>query len=479
MRVSLLGGTYQARSIIANAQRCVNLYPETNQQDAPVPITHYPTAGLALLAADTQAGWRCLYRASNGALYGVVAQNVYSLDGNWTRTLLGTITSVQTPVSMIDNGLVIVVVDGTPNGYSINMGTNQFLLITDAAFYGADRADYIDTFFVFNKPGTNQMYASPSEWIPGIAFDPLAIAAKSGYPDLIQGLIVMHREIWILGTLTTEIWYDAGAPDFPFAILPGTFIEHGCAAKYSIIKAGLSVFWLSQDLRGTAIVIKGHDYAAQRISTFALENEFQTYATVTDAIGYTYQLSGHVFYALVFPTANKTWVWDDSTSLWHEEAWTDANGNLNRHRANCAAFANNKVICGDWENGNLYTYDLNTYTDNGGPITRIRSFPHLLNDNKRVMYNQFIADMDVGESTGSDGFTDQAPPTITLRWSDDRGRTFGSGIQQSLGGPGQTYTNIQFRRLGMARDRVFELSWSVPIKTALNGAFVEITQSAT
>lgn len=478
MRISLLGGTYQARSIIANAQRCVNLYPETNSQDAPVPVTHYPTAGTNLLAADAQAGWRCLYRASNGALYGVVAQNVYSIDTNWNRTLLGTVTSTQTPVSMIDNGLVIVVVDGTPNGYTINMGTGQYLLISDAAFYGADRADYIDTFFVFNKPGTNQMYSSPSEWIPGIPFDPLAIAAKSGYPDLIQGLIVMHREIWIIGTLTTEIWYNAGAPDFPFAILPGTFIEHGCAAKYSIIKAGLSVFWLSQDLRGTAIVIKGHDYAAQRISTFALENEFQSYATISDAIGYTYQLSGHIFYALVFPTANKTWVWDDSTSLWHEEAWTDSNGNLNRHRANCAAFANNKVICGDWQNGNLYAYDLNTYTDNGGPITRIRSFPHMLNDNKRVMYTQFIADMDVGQATGNDGFTDQSPPLLSLRWSDDRGRTYGSAIQQTLGGPGQTYVNVQFQRLGMARDRVFELSWSAPVKTALNGAFVVITQAA-
>lgn len=95
------------------------------------------------------------------------------------------------------------------------------------------------------------------------------------------------------------------------------------------------------------------------------------------------------------------------------------------------------------------------------------------------MYNQFIADMDVGQATGNDGFTDQNPPTITLRWSDDRGRTYSNGVQQTIGGPGQTYTNAQFRRLGMARDRVFELSWSVPVKTALNGAFVEITQAAT
>jgi hypothetical protein len=49
MRVPLTQGFYKARSIIANAQREVNLYPEKNPDDSPVPVTHYPTAGLRLL----------------------------------------------------------------------------------------------------------------------------------------------------------------------------------------------------------------------------------------------------------------------------------------------------------------------------------------------------------------------------------------------------------------------------------------------
>ena len=39
MRVPLLGGTYLARSNIANYQRCVNLYPEKNPQDAEAQVT--------------------------------------------------------------------------------------------------------------------------------------------------------------------------------------------------------------------------------------------------------------------------------------------------------------------------------------------------------------------------------------------------------------------------------------------------------
>lgn len=49
MRITLENGFYKAKSIIANAQREINLYPEKNPGDSPVPVTHYPTSGLRLL----------------------------------------------------------------------------------------------------------------------------------------------------------------------------------------------------------------------------------------------------------------------------------------------------------------------------------------------------------------------------------------------------------------------------------------------
>lgn len=480
MHVPLTAGAYTSRAVAASAQRAVNLYQESNPPDAEAPVAQYPTPGLTLLAVAPEASWRCLYAASTGQLYGCAGQGIYAIDGNWALTYLGSVTSTGTPVSMIDNGLVLIIVDGTQYGYTIVLNTNAFAQLNDSAFFGSPRVDYLDTFLLFSQPGTANLYSSPSDYEPGIAFDPLYIAAKSGYPDPLQGVITMHRELWLIGTLTTEIWYDAGAPDFPFAILPGTFIEHGCVAPYSIIKAGLTVFWVSKDLRGQAIVMKGHDYQAQRVSTFAIENEWQTYPTLADCVTMTYQLEGHTFIDFVFPTANKTWSFDDTIGLWHEKAWTDNDGRLNRHRANCAAFAYGKAVCGDWQNGNLYFFDLNNYTDNNQPVTRLRGYPHLLDDNKRVMYDQFVADMQAGEDLGTvDGSTDQNPPKISLRWSDDRGRTYGNYVQQSLGGIGEYLTNAQFRRLGLGRDRVFELSWSVPTKTVLMGAFLTMHSAGT
>jgi len=137
------------------------------------------------------------------------------------------------------------------------------------------------------------------------------------------------------------------------------------------------------------------------------------------------------------------------------------------------ANAYGKIVAGDWENGNLYELDLDTYTDNGQPISRIRSFPLLMNEAKRISYNMFIADMEVGDDDGSiDGSTAVSPPVVSLRWSNDRGKTWGNRLQQSIGAAGEYGTCVQWQRTGQARYRVFELSWSAPCKTALNGAYV-------
>jgi hypothetical protein len=67
---------------------------------------------------------------------------------------------------------------------------------------------------------------------------------------------------------------------------------------------------------------------------------------------------------------------------------------------------------------------------------------------------------------------------INLEWSDDRGHSYGSPVSQSIGDRGEYRTSLQWQRLGMCRDRVFRISWSVPLRTALQGAFVDINTTA-
>jgi hypothetical protein len=474
MRVPLTTGAYQTRSVIAEAQRSVNLYAEQNPQDAPCPFTYYPTPGLTLVSTPPVAGEsRGIYTASNGNRYEVVGINVYAVSLTNVYSNIGSLISSSGPVSMVDNGTHLFIVDGTASGFTVKLATNVMSAVTDPAFYGADKVDFVDGYFVFNRPGTPQFYISLFD---GIMFDPLDIASKSTYSDNLVTLAVMHREVWLFGELTTEVWYNTGATDFTFGRMPGVFIEHGCAAKHSVAKIDLALFWLGQDLQGQAIVFAGRNYMAERISTHCIEQVLSGYSRIDDAIGFSYQQGGHAFYVLTFPTANATWCFDVVTGQWHQRAYLEADGSLSRHRMNCHSFNGGRNLVGDWQTGAVYMLDPNAYTDNGTTIECIRAFPHILGaDGNRVLFRQFIADMEVGNGLPDDS----AGPEIRLRWSDDRGRSWGNYVQGSLGKVGEYLTSVQYQRLGYARDRVFELSWSAPVRTALNGAWVDVSRART
>jgi hypothetical protein len=176
MRVPLTTGAYETRSVIAEAQRCVNLYAEANPQDAPCPFTYYPTPGLTLVSTPPDSGEsRCIYTASNGNRYEAVGQNVYSVSSTNVYTLMGVLASRSGPVSMVD-GTDVFIVDGTAAGFTINLSSNVMTLCSDPAFYGADKVDLVDGYFLFNRPGTTQFYIS---LFGSVAFDPLDIASKN------------------------------------------------------------------------------------------------------------------------------------------------------------------------------------------------------------------------------------------------------------------------------------------------------------
>jgi hypothetical protein len=168
-----------------------------------------------------------------------------------------------------------------------------------------------------------------------LLIDPLDFASAEGYPDNVISLIVDHREIFLFGTTSVEVWYDAGTPDFPLARIQGAFMEVGCEAAYSVAKLDNSVFWVGSDARGVGLSTGLTATPLREISTNAVEYAIQSYGNITDAIGYTYQQDGHPFYVLIFPSAQATWVYDVSTQLWHERVRLLRSGEFTRHRSNC------------------------------------------------------------------------------------------------------------------------------------------------
>src|SRR5579883_147720 len=494
--IPLTSGAYSAESYIASAQRCINLYPEMNPANIKpaAPVTHYPRPGLSLLAvAPAPAPGRGLYGATNGDLYAVIGQNLYYISPDWVFTLLGALqTQGPSPVYMADNGTSVMVVDGSSQGYTIALpgrGAAQFAQIGDPNFVGADAVDFLDGFLVYNIPGTNTWGSTLAQQV---AFNALYLGKKTAWPDNILRIVTVEREVYIFGPKKSEVWFNSGTVPFPFQILPGVIIAQGCAAEYWPAKMDTSVYWLSQSPEGDRMVMRaGNQNEAQRISTHAIEAEFRKYARIDDAIGAVYQTEGHSFYKLHFPTADKTWGFDQATEQWHEDNWFDPNGVPHRARNTFCAFAYGKNVALDFANGNLYAIDPNAFTDNGAPIPWIRSFPHSLDEMKRISYPAIIADVETGTHPGtgengqfvgpwsagfSSGFgpvTGIPAPTVSLRLSRDGGNKFGNNRLKAGISSGRYRRVMRWRAGGLARDMVIELSSTAEMCSALNGAYVD------
>ena len=470
MKTPVLGSSYVVRSVNAADNRLVNLFPEIVPEGGKEPAFLTRAPGLRLLASVGTGPVRGVWAFSSDSTVAFVVSGtkLYKIDDSYTATLLGTIAGTG-PVSMADNGVQLFVAANGPS-YIYNNSTDTFAQITDADFPGALDVGYLDGYFVFNEPNSQRIWVT--SLLDGTSIDPLDFASAEGSPDGVVGLIVDHREVWIFGTSTVEVWYNSGASDFPLQRIQGAFNEIGCAAPYSIAKMDNGIFWLGADARGRGIVYRANGYTGQRISTHAVEWQIQQYSNMSDALAYTYQQDGHSFYVLIFPSANTTWVYDVATQAWHERAgWV--NGAFTRHRSNCQMSFNSEVIVGDYINGNIYAFDPTVYADNGQIqkwLRTWRALPAGQNDLKRTAHHSLQVDIESGVGVDNGQGSD---PQLILRWSDDGGHTWSSEHWASIGKTGEYYRRVFFRRLGMTlklRDRVYELSMTDPVKAYIMGA---------
>jgi hypothetical protein len=470
-----IGPSYISQSVNVDCQRCVNLFPEINDlgtgKEREV-ASLVPTPGLTLLCTlPEDAPVRGLYRASNGTLFAASGIKFYSVSSDFVVTELGELSTSSGPIAMADNGLHVFIVDGT-YGYTWTFASSVFEQVTDEDFYPSDTVTFQDGYFIFTKKDSQQFFYTD---INNVTVDPLDIGTAEGTPDNLVGAISGNQNLFLFGTQTTEIYYNSGDADSPFQRIQGAINGVGCAAVHSIEKIQGIPYWVGGDESGTGIVYRMRGYQAERISTPAIESVIRALAVedLANARAWTYQQGGHHFYCLNIPGADSTWVYDASTSLWHERQYLDS-WFMKRHRADCHALAYSKNVVGDFENGKIYELDQDAVTDNGTSIARIRRSPHFSQGLVNIFHHSFQLDMETG--VGTDGVGQGTNPKALLRYSDDGGHTWSQEREAYIGKIGQKNKRVIWRRLGVARDRVYEVKVTDPVKVVLIGAELSVEE---
>jgi hypothetical protein len=419
-----VGQSYISRNPQFDCSRTVNLYPSvdeqqsgSNQQIAQL----LDTPGLTdVLNADLDGkAVRGGYTSTQNQSFFVVDNTLYVLQGSvapYTAAPVGNLLTSRGRVRFADNGNQMVLVDG-PYGYVVNLQGQTMTQINDSAFYGSNFVEYYDGYFLFCKPNTTLFYWSDPN---ATTFDALNFANKSGNADPIAGLVVYLRQLWLIGTQTSEIWYDVGG-DTTFQRLAGPYIEQGCGAPDSIAKSESGVFWLAISTRGGVTVVVTVGNSIQKVSTLSVDFKLQQYGqAIFRATGFCYQQDGNLFYQVNPLNGSSSWIYDYTVSqlfglsTWHERTYMITpeegtvavpNGTEIRHLADCSWYYNGQNLAGSFRAPKVYAFDTNNSTDDGALRQRTRVAPHMASEGNRVFFSMFRLLAQVGIGSPYDTIT--------------------------------------------------------------------------
>ncbi len=351
---NFVGGSSTLKSRQINATRSVNLIVRGGGVGGKVAATL--NNGMGVTPFSFVPGARSIRGlfAQDGRAFAVGGTSFVEFFEDGTTGPAITLLEDYFPATMVSNGQggnqLLAVSGGT--GIVYDLATNSQIPITapnlDPPY---TMAAYIDTYGLVVKAFSPKFqFSALNDFSNWVAFD---FAARSEGPDNISAIVRNHRELWILGTLTSEVWYDDGVT--PFAPIQGVFIEQGCIATFSALGLDNTVFWLGQNIQGQGQVFRANGYTPERISDEAVDFALAQSDQLRNTIAWSFQLQGHLFYGLYVPDLPTTWVYDVSTKIWAEWArWDISTATFIPWFARCSCHAFGRTLIGDRSSSTIY-----------------------------------------------------------------------------------------------------------------------------
>jgi hypothetical protein len=464
--IPLFGLGNVGRSVNVSAQQRVNLYAEiTPDGEGGNNLSLYPTPGLTRFIDLGASPARGVYPYEAGnVIFEVVGTTLWEIAADGTQTSCGTLQPTTGRVDMADNGLELLIVDGS-FGYIYTFATGTLTQITDPGFEAGNTCAFLNGYFLVQRASSGQF--AISGLYDGLTWDALEFATAESDPDNLVRIFVDGGSALLFGTKVTEFWGDSGALDFPLARIGAAAIEWGLAARWSLCKFMDGLIFLRKNRLGAVQVCVMVGTQAVPVSTPAEDYHFSTYDSVESATGYAYMVSGHPFYQINFPAADVSWLYDGLTKAWSIVQY----GTAGRHRGEIQVNFQNKSYVSDYENGKLYLIDQDAYTDDGAMIVREFTGRHQKTANFSHI-PQLWLDMEAGVGLAIGQGSD---PQVVLSISRDGGKTYGAELPRSFGAIGENKVRALWNRLGRARDWVLKVRVTDPVKTVFVAAWGRVS----
>lgn len=464
--INITGGDYQHKSRTLTKQVTRNFWPQQQaSKKARSPYVLQSFYGLKLFASHMGSIDRGMLE-NQGNLYKVTDTTLYQVTPTGTHNMLGVVPGSSRCILSALNSTVVIangsgniyIWDGTT--FSQNESPNLFTPRSVAV---------VNSQAIYDQ-GSGQGFSVSDVGIPD-SISGLNNAAKETYSDALVRPYAFRESLFLMGAETIEPWWDSGQGNPPFDKIQGAVIKMGLGAVNSVAENPDFVFFLGSDKQFHTLTA-GSSAVDTVISTPAMAKQIQDYIITDDCIGWAMELEGMWFYVATFPSQNVTWCFPVGGE-WFEWGSSAAG----RIRGNSYANVFGKKLVAEYNSGDIYELDAETYTDADQPIIRTRDTALIHSgvfgqDNKEFEINslQFVLETGVGLLSGQG-----SNPSLMFSVSRDGGKSFGTQRFIKVGRLGQRVL-VEAKNLGRFRPEgcVIRLSVSDPIYWCVYSANIDV-----
>ena len=355
-----------------NPEYTMNMYPEKVSDEV---YTLKRRAGHVVIGQFGTAGEGRGQIVVNGRHFGVRGVFFCEFVAGLSTTR-GVLSSSQGSCSLTaclppnGEGQILIVGPNEKEGYVFEIATNTFTKLTEATHGfvgGGSQSVFFGGRAFAIKKGTGQFQCSmPYDFLtwPGDAFGTAEFDS-----DELLALETNGNYLLLLGKYTGEMWVFQNTTPLPVSSTNSTF-KIGILAPQAHVCFENDFYWFGGNAEGKGVVYTLSAGGEPRIiSDYSIIRNISPLPVQSDAFMYAYQDLGHRFIYLTFVQGNRTFVYDLSEGMWHEESIRlSPSGVFAALPWESVVFNNGNLLGLNRNNGQIASIRDDVYTDNGNPI---------------------------------------------------------------------------------------------------------------
>lgn len=393
-------------------------------------------------------------------LYKLCGTTLYRVDASGAYANLGTVPGSDMAI-FDDDGTNLYF---TTNGKLYRYDGEAVTEVIQTVIVNPHSIAYINRQFIL--AGENGLFAT-SDVGDGSTYNALNFAEAESAPDPLVRSYVFNQLVYQLGGEGTELWYNSGSGNPPFARQDTALVNIGIAGRTAVTNTDQYMYFLGDDRKVYQVVgaSKRHVSSPEFGGGMAAAHILESFTSVSDCIASQFTLEGQDFVMLHFPGQDTALLFSETFGYWVSLKWVGA-AVINVYDKNLVA---------DKDNGNTYTLDLNTFTDNGAVRERIRTLPsftgRMIDHSGRVLVKQLRINMQLGVGLETGQGVD---PKLMCEFSPDGGHTWQAEKHVSIGVLGDYVGPVDFWDFANGYDVRARIRCTDPVFVSLFDGEVDI-----